>query len=349
MNETKSSRYHRQKRRAGLLSFAGTVTLLALMLWWRPALPIWQYVLLLALLNELVVLPVAFYQGFLLERRYELSREPFQTWLRDHLKACAITTVFAFAGAEAVYRLIERAPNHWWWMAALGATALTILLARLAPVLLLPLFYEFKPLERPALTERLVALTRKAGVPVLGVYEWALGAKTRRANAALAGAGATRRILLSDTLLAEYTDDEIEVILAHELAHHVHHDIPKGLALEFALLIAAFYAASTALGATWSALGLAGLSDIRGLPVVVLAAGAVMLAATPLVNWISRENERRADRYALAATNRRDAFVSAMRRLGNQNLSEENPSKVTVWLFHTHPPIEERIATARTL
>ena len=347
MNETKSSRYHRLNRRAGALTLLGSGAVLAAAVWLRPELPLWAYTLVLLVANEVVALPLAFYRSFVLERRYELSSEPLGTWLRDHVKAFGIAAVFAWIAAEGVYTLIEWQPDRWWFFAALAATGVTIALARLAPVLLLPLFYTFKPLDRPALSERLLALSTKAGVPVLGVYEWGLGEKTRRANAALTGSGATRRILLSDTLLAEYTDDEIEVILAHELAHHVHRDIPKGLALEFVLLLAAFYGAGVALLAWWQPLGFTGVSDPRGLPLLVLAAGAVMVAATPLVNAVSRLNERRADRFALSLTRRADAFISAMRRLGSQNLAEESPSRAAVLLFHTHPPLEERIAAAR--
>jgi STE24 endopeptidase len=348
MNESKSSRYHRAKRRAGLVQLAWGSALLGAMLWMRPSLSLSVYVLLLAVVHEVVALPLVFYTSFVLERRYELSTEPFGTWIKDHLKAFAIATSFGLAAAHGVYALIRWMPVWWWLAAAVAGTGITILLARLAPVVLLPLFYRFVPLERPALNERLVALSGRAGVPVLGVYEWALGAKTRRANAALVGAGATRRILLSDTLLADYSEDEIEVILAHELGHHVHHDIPKGLAMEFAVLLAAFYGAAGALRTFGAPLGLGGPGDVAGLPVVLLALGAVSLAATPLLYALSRTNERRADRFALSLTRRPDAFITAMRRLGSQNLSEENPSRATVWMFHTHPPMEERIVAART-
>lgn len=324
-----------------------TAIVLGLSLWLRPSIPIWRYVLLLAVVHQLVALPVAFYGSFVLDRRYELSTEPFDTWLKDHLKAFGIVTLLGLAAAEGTYMLMRWFPAYWWLAAAVAGTAFTILLARLAPVILLPLFYRFVPLDRPALSERLVKLSTRAGVPVLGVYEWALGAKTRRANAALVGAGATRRILLSDTLLAEYTEDEIEVILAHELAHHVHHDIPKALAIEFLVLLAAFYAAAVALTLADGPLGLAGPSDPVGLPVLLLALGAMSLAITPLLHAISRRNERRADRFALNLTRLHEPFISAMRRLGTQNLSEEKPARLVVWLFHTHPPIEERIAAAR--
>jgi STE24 endopeptidase len=346
VNEPKSSRYHRLKRRAGFAAGCGTVLLLVALLWLRPSLPGAVYVVLLVGLHELIALPLAIYRSFVLERRYELSTMPAGAWLRDHLKSVGITLIFALVAAHVVYRLIAWSPVYWWLPAAAAATGATVLLTRLAPILLFPLFYKFGPLERPVLTGRLVALSKRAGVPVLGVYEWGLGAKTRRANAALVGSGATRRILLSDTLLAEYSDDEIEVILAHEMGHHAHHDIRNALLLELGLLLAACYAAAVALRAWWQPFGLTGPADPAGMPLLLLAGGAVMLAAAPLVNAVSRRNERKADRFALALTGNREPFVSAMRRLGAQNLVEEEPSRVTVWLFHTHPPMEERIAAA---
>ena len=317
---------------------------LVLMAWLHPAVPLFAGAALLVLLVELVSLPVAFFRHAL-DRRYELTSQGSRAWLRDQAKGFALTLVFAVAAATTVYALIAWSPRWWWIAAAVLGTALTAVLARLAPILLLPLFYRFQPLDRPLLTARLVDLSRRAGVPVLGVYEWGMGAKTRRANAALVGAGATRRILISDTMLAEYSDDEIEVILAHELAHHVHRDIPKGIALEFVLLLAAGLAASVVLNTFWRSLGLQGPADPAGLPILALVAGAVMLLSAPAVNAYSRANERRADAFALALTRRGDAFVSAMRRLGQQNLAEEHPSRTTVWLFHSHPPIEERILT----
>ena len=347
MNETKSARYHRASRRAGAISLAWGVVVPLAALYLRPSLPLWQYVIALALAYEAVALPITWYRTFLLERRYELSTEPLPTWLKDHAKAMAIAMLFALVIAEGIYVSIRWRPADWWLWAAISATAATVVLARVAPVALLPLFYTFTPLERPDLVARLVALSKRAGVPVLGVFEMGLGAKTRRANAALVGSGATRRILLSDTLLANYTDDEIEVILAHELGHHVHHDIAKGLLLEFVVFLLSLGSAAAALKALGPGLGLTGPADPAGLPVVILAIGTVSVVVTPLLHAISRLNERRADRFALALTQHRDPFITAMKRLGSQNMSEENPSRLSVWLFHTHPPIEDRIAAAR--
>jgi Zn-dependent protease with chaperone function len=363
LNEDKSSRYHRLKRRAALVSLLATGALMAWLSYSggsvdlraiaarggtavSPA-TVAVYVLLLALLQEAVSLPIAFYRSFLLERRYGLSREPLRTWILDHAKASLLGVAIGVAAAESVCLTIRLWPAWWWLASAIALMGAVLLLTRLTPTVLLPMFYTFTPLDRESLRARLMALSKRAGVPVLGVYEWGLGAKTRRANAALVGSGGTRRILLSDTLLAEYSDDEIEVILAHELAHHVHRDIPKALIVEFVLLLAGFGAAALLLARTWRAAGLESPADAAGLPIVLLACGAVMMAATPAVNALSRLNERRADRYALRLTGQAGAFISAMRRLGTQNLAEERPSKLVLWLFHTHPPIEERIEAAK--
>jgi STE24 endopeptidase len=364
LNEDKPSRFHRLRRRAaavsvllsaalfgGLLASGASLTLadVAARLAGAPRQApqtIAVYVLLLAVLNEAIAFPVAFYRGFLLERRYGLTGEPTRAWLRDRAKASTLGLALGLAGAEAVYLAIRLWPAGWWLASAAVFAAAALLMAWLTPTVLLPLFYRLGPLERDSLRTRLLALSARAGVPVLGVYEWGLGAKTRRANAALVGAGGTRRILVSDTLLAQYSDEEIEVILAHEIAHHVHRDIPYGIALEFALLLAGFGVAAVALERWWRPLGLAAPGDVAGLPLLMLACGGTLLACTPVVNGVSRFNERRADRFALRLTGRPDAYVSALRRLGTQNLAEPRPSRLALWLFHSHPPIEERVVSA---
>ncbi len=363
MNEDKSARYHRLKRRGSALSLVAAAAVPAAFLvsggsaaardvtqsltgGSAPAM-VAGFVLVLALLQEAVGLPLAFYHSFILERRYGLSFEPVSIWLGDHLKAAAVGLLLAIGGAEVVYFTLRQWPEWWWAISAAVFAAGVGVLAKVAPLVLLPLFYTFTPLDRESLRIRIEALSRKAGIPVLGVYEWSLGEKTRRANAALVGTGMTRRILVSDTLLAEYSDDEIEVILAHELGHHVHGDILKGLALEFVLMFAAFAAAAIALEGLWLTLGLQSRADVAGLPLLMLVGGSVMVAATPLVNGLSRSNERRADGYALQLTRQPAAFISAMRRLAAQNLAEHRPSTLTLWMFHSHPPIEDRIEAAR--
>jgi STE24 endopeptidase len=327
VNEDKSSRYHRLKRQAGVAATLTTGAVLAGLLltgassaiatgarWIAPGAvrSTAVYVALLAVVQEATAFPMVVYRSFLLERRYGLSTEPWSVWMRDQAKASALGFVLALAGAEIVYWLLRHAP-HWWWLLGAGGFALAmVLMAKVAPILLLPIFYKFKPLEREALRARLLSLATRAGVPVLGVYEWGLGEKTRRANAALVGTGRTRRIIVSDTLLDGFSEDEIEVVLAHELGHHVHRDIFTALGTESALVLASFGGAAAALHFGWRALGLGSPADIAGLPLLMIAGGAVTLAARPLVNGLSRRNERRADSFALAVTRQPAAFISAM-------------------------------------
>ena len=368
MNEDKSTRYHRLRRRADLLgsAVAGLVLLVVILsgagLRLREvaaavsgflpgglddAMTVVLLTVLLVLLLQLVEFPFAFYQGHLLEHHYGLSTQSTGHWLADQGKGVLLSLALTVMGSSVVFALLRNRPGQWWWLSAAVFTAGLVLLARLAPVLLLPLFYQFKPLERPALVARLLALAQKARTDVVGVFEWVLSGHTRKANAALAGLGQTRRILLSDTLLADYSEDEIEVILAHELAHHVHRDLWRGIAIQTLLLAGGFFVADVVLRGVAAAAGLRGLSDPAALPILMLVAGAWSLLALPLVNTLSRAQERAADRYALDTTRNVDAFVTAMKRLSQQNLAEEYPSTVVRWVFYSHPPIGERIEAAR--
>jgi STE24 endopeptidase len=314
---------------------------------WHAAATVLVFVVLLTLLNEVAGLPLAFYGGFYLERQYELSKETLGGWLTDQAKSFAIGLALGAAAAELLYSSIRLSPERWWLTAGVAFTLVIVGLTNLAPVLLLPIFYSVKPLDRDALRARLLALAERAGARVLGAYEWGLGEKTRKANAALAGLGGTRRILVSDTMLAAFSDDEIEVVLAHEIAHHVHGDMWKAIAFESALIVGGFYLASLVLTLMAGPAGLRGVDDVAGLPLLLLAAGAVSLVMVPAAHAMSRGFERKADRFALSLTRNPGAFISAMRRLGAQNLAEENPSKIVQWLFHSHPPVRERIAAAQ--
>jgi STE24 endopeptidase len=365
VNEDKATRYHRLQRRALLLwappalamglafilgngsirlrDFATTVTGSGP----SDAAAVGVYALAFMVGYHALLLPLAFYQGFVLERRYGLGTAPLSTWLIDFTKAAAVVSIPSAGLAAFIYGTMRWWPAGWWIASAAGLAGVLFALARAAPVALMPLFYRLAPLDRAPLRTRLTALCQRAGVPVLGVYGWGLGEKSRRANAALIGAGAARRILLSDTLLADYSDDEIEVILAHEIGHHVHADIRTALIVESALITISLALGAVALGSMWTGLRLHGPSDVAGLPLLIGIGALVSLAARPLLQAMSRRHERRADDFALALTGQPSAFASAIRRLAAQNLAEERPSRTALWLFHTHPPLEQRLERAR--
>jgi STE24 endopeptidase len=368
VNEDRSARYHTLGRRAAIASAAWSAGYLAVLAatplstWLRgsldrllaPAVPSWflpsavvlGYVGVCGIAHELGECPIAFYRTFLLEHRYGLSTESFRRWLTDQGKGAAVGGGLSLAGFWATFAVMRHWPDAWWLIATLGFAVVAVILTRLAPIVLMPIFFTFRPLAREELRERLLALSRRAGVPAADACEWQLSDRTKKANAALAGLGGTRRILLSDTLLASYSDDEIEVILAHELAHQVHHDVWRGMAVQTLVVGTGLFVASLALARVAPRLGWHGVADVAGLPVLLLSAGLASLVLLPAANAASRAMERAADRFALEATGNAAAFGSAMRRLADQNLSEEHPSRFARWMFYTHPPVDERIAAA---
>jgi STE24 endopeptidase len=368
VNETKSDRYHRLKRRTRVVAALGGSLLLGTFLlaggsvWLReaaealagglpPAGRPWAvvavYVTVLFLAAEALAVPLAFYQGFVLERRYGLGRQSAASWVWDSAKAGLVGLVLSLAAAEFTYWALRWSGTWWWAAVTAGFAGFTVLSVYAAPVVLFPLFFRFEPLAREDLRARLLDLARRAGTPALGVFEWKLGEKSRAANAALVGLGATRRILVSDTLLADYSDDEVEVVLAHELAHHEHGDLRHMVAADAGVTLVTLLACHAALAWAGPALRLRGPADVAGLPVLLLAGGVVSLLSLPLVNAWSRAHERRADARALDLTGNPAAFLSALRRLGVQNLADEHPSRFAEWLFHSHPPLPQRLDMAR--
>lgn len=306
------------------------------------------YAVLLALAYRTVRLPALRYRGLTLERRYGLSTETSVHWWLGEAKATVVGLLVVGPAAVLLTTLVRWSPERWWLLAAVAVTAGLVAAAHVVPTLVLPRFLDLTPLDRPALTARLMALADRYGAPVLGVFEWRVADRTRKAAASLVGLGGSRRILVSDTLLADHPDEEIEVILAHELAHQVHHDVWASIAVHGVLTLAGCYLAARVLEAVAPAMGLSGPADLASLPLVALVAGGVSAALMPVAHAVSRAQERRADRFAVAATGNAAALVSALRRIGATNLAEERPSPVVEALFHTHPSLAARMAAART-
>ena len=297
----------------------------------------------------LIDLPLSYYSGFLLPHRYGLATQTLLGWVSDQVKGILVGGILGLLVLEVIYAVLRAAPETWWLWAGGILLSFNVILANLAPVLLFPIFYKFKPLEAEYadLAERLVRLAERAGTRVRGVYQFDMSRRTKAANAALTGLGNTRRILLGDTLLAEFTPAEIETVLAHELGHHVHRDIPIGIIVESVVTLAGLFLAS--LGLRWGvkAFGFAGVSDVAALPLLGLVMGAYGLVIMPLGNAFSRWRERRADEYALQATGNSAAYASALTRLANQNLAEADPEPWVEFLLYSHPALSKRIAMAK--
>jgi len=299
----------------------------------------------------LLELPLSYYGGFVLPHRFGLSTQSLRDWVLDVLKAGLMGGALGLMMVQALYLALTAWPDTWWLPVGFLYLLFGAVLSALAPVLIAPLFYQFTPLdqEHQELAERLTALAEGAGTRVRGIYRIDMSRRTRAANAALMGLGQSRRIVLGDTLLSEFTPDEIETVLAHELAHQVHRDIPLGIFVQSLLTLAGLWLASLALEWGVGHFDLDGVNDVAGLPWLGLVLGGFGLVTMPLVNGWSRWRERKADRYAIQVTGKPLDFASAMIRLADQNLGEVDPATWVEFLLYSHPPLGKRIAEAQAM
>ncbi len=270
-----------------------------------------------------------------------LDTQSWRGWAADLIKAGAIGTATAAGGGAAAVVLIRRYPQRWWVPAAAGLVGVGTVLAALAPVVLDPLFNDFTPLPEGQTRTDVLELASAAGVKVGEVYSVDASRRTTAANAYVTGLGPTKRVVLFDTLLERYDRDEIRLVVAHELAHVRHRDVPRSMAY------AALVAPAVALAAqrlSWA------LSPERGTPAALpaLALSAALMSAPVGVigNRLSRALERRADQFSLELVGAPEAFVSFERTIALQNVADLDPPAWVSRLLATHPPTAERIGAA---
>jgi STE24 endopeptidase len=367
-DETRARRYSRSRETLFLVSITlGWAMQAALLLSGRTnALARWAealggrrtwlgagvFVVLFSLLTSVLSLPMDFLRGFIVEHAYKLSNQSRRAWATDQAKGIALGLAFEVPATLTTLALIRRYPRSWWVMLAGIMTPFSVLLSHLYPVLLAPMFNRFSPLADQALSDRVRSLASRADVQVARVDVVDMSAQTKKINAYFAGLGATRRIVLGDTLVAECSADEIEVIVAHELGHQVHSDIWKGIALgSLGVLAGAALVASVAPTlALRSArhLGFDRIDDVAAMPLLGLIASVVSVLSLPVINAFSRNvMERQADAYALRLTDNPAAFISAMEKLHRLNLTDPDPPAIVKYLLYSHPTAVERIAAAR--
>lgn len=304
------------------------------------ALPV--YVVVVSVAYFILEFPFTFYHSFLLEHQFKLTRQSIRDWFSDQLKGGVIMLVISIAALEVFLYAAKAWPGDWWWITAGIWIVCSIAVTQLAPLVVIPLFFKYKEIADQDLRRRILALAARMKLAVLDVYEINLSTRTEKANAALVGLGRTRRVLVADTLTSKYTPEEIETIIAHEFAHQKSGHLAKGLAVNAAATVVFFFL-------LWSANGrlFAPLDRLENLPVFALLFMLFNLILGPAANALSRAFERASDAQAIAATARPDAFISAMEKLGDQNLADRDPHPVIKFIFFDHPSIEERITMAR--
>jgi STE24 endopeptidase len=281
------------------------------------------------------------------ERQFSLSNQKISAWFIDQLKAGVLSYIFGLILISVFYLILKAFPGSWWLIISIFWIFFSLVIAKLTPVLIIPLFFKYKKLEDEILRLKILNLAEKMQVKILDVFEIDLSKKSLKGNAAFVGVGGTRRVLLADTLKDKYTHDEIEVILAHEFAHYKLKHILKLIFLNSAVTILAFYVIFKTNPFVLKLFGLFSLSDYAALPVIFIYFVLFGIVTQPLEAFISRIFEKDADMLALKITRAREAFISMMDKLGTQNLADRKPHPLIKFYFFDHPPIDERINLAR--
>lgn len=303
------------------------------------------FVAFVVVLWEIASLPAMVYLALRVDARYGRASAHIEDVIAAQFQATLLVLPAALIAGGVVRAAASVAGAAWWIVAGLALAALLIAVMQIAPRLLATLAGA-RPLPRADLAERLAALGRRGGVPIARIFELPAGASSGT-TALVSGLGRRRHIFVSSELVRHWTDEEIDVVIAHELGHHAHGDLWRTLAFDAATLSAGLLLAHAALWLAGSALGLAGAGDLAALPFIALMAAVAWSLSTPLRHAASRRQERRADAFALALTGGADAFDTAIRRLAARNLAEERPSTLARWLFHAHPTVVERLDYTR--
>jgi STE24 endopeptidase len=284
------------------------------------------------------------YAAYAIRQAYGLSAEPWQAWIGRTALAAAVEIGPSVLVVEGLYWLLRTFPRIWWLPATIGSTLISVFVVYVAPIVITPLFFTQRPLADDALRTRIVAMAAREGVEVNDVFVIDASKQGTEANAYLTGIGDTTRIVLYDTLLGDYPEDELIAILAHELGHWRLYHIWQGLILSSIAALFGFIAAHLIMRRVLPRWGIRRPSDIASLPFLVMLLHIAMITTLPLQNWQSRRWEAEADRVALAATNDSPALARTFVRLARQNLSDPTPPRLIESLFATHPAIGRRVA-----
>jgi STE24 endopeptidase len=318
--------------------------------WTRtPLIAFMLYVLVLGAAGTVIELPLSYTSGFLLEHRFGLSQQTFGRWCWEEVKGIIVGMVIGLPLVLVFYLLLRRYPVFWWIPVGAIYFLFSVLLARLAPVLLFPLFYRFTPVEDEELTSRLKRMSEREGLIIHGVFQFDLSRNTKKANAAFTGLGKSRRILLADNLLDGFPADEVESVLAHELGHYRFGHLWKGLLVGLVLSLCGLYAANLGYRSTMGAFGGIRGDELAVLPLLALFLMAFGLLTAPVQNGLSRRFERQADAYVLDRIDHPESFISALKRLGRLNKVDETPHPFVEFYFYSHPSLSRRIQAIREL
>jgi STE24 endopeptidase len=287
---------------------------------------------------------IDYYGGFFIEHQFGLSNQNRFAWFFEKIKSIAISSLIFLPIAMVFFIIVRNANENWWWIFSLILIFFSLILARIAPILIFPLFYTFKPVQNPELEKRMKTLLDKEKISFSGIYQFNMSKNSKKANAGFTGIGKSRRIILADTLIENFSVDEIESVFAHELGHYRYRHILKNLVTGSILIIISFYLCSEMYSYILAKRGFIYIYEISALPLLVLLLSVFSFLTMPFINTLSRFYERQADAYAVNAIADKKSFTSSLLKLSKMNLSDTDPHPLIEFLFHGHPSVKKRIA-----
>ncbi len=307
------------------------------------------FVLVTGLAMSIIFYPLNFYSDFYLEHKYNLSNQNFWQWTWENLKSAFVAAVIGIPVLFVFFYSLRTFGENWWLPFSLLMFVLSVVLAKFLPVVILPLFYKIKPLENQSLKSKVENLARKAGLQIENLYQFNMSKNTKKANAMFTGLGKTKKIILGDTLLEKFNDDEIETVIAHELGHYKHKHIIKNIIIGTVSSFLTFYLMAYFYKMSLSWFGFSDIAQIDAIPLLSLWAMVIGLLLEPVTNMISRKFEYEADKYAVISTGKREVFIRALEKLTEQNLSDKEPHPFVEWFFYSHPSINNRIRFLKSI
>jgi STE24 endopeptidase len=305
------------------------------------------FLFVIGLAGSILSFPISYYSGFYLEHKYNLSNQTFVKWIWENFKGMLVSLVIGIPILLTFYYILNTFYSLWWLPFAVIMFFISVVLSQIFPIIIFPIFYKITPIENEDLKERITKLAKNAKLKVENVYKFDMSKNTKKANAAFTGLGKTKRIILGDTLLGNYSLEEIETVIAHELGHfkkkHIIKNIVIGTASSFLTLfiIASLYQISL----SW--FGFESIVQIAALPLLALWSTLIGLIQSPLGNILSRKFEYEADEYAITETKNPVAFINTLEKLTDQNLGDKDPHPFVEWFFYSHPSIKNRIAAIK--
>lgn len=307
------------------------------------------FVLIAALVSSFLFFPVNYYLEFYLEHKYSLSNQTFLRWIWEDFKESLVGIAIGVPLLLLFFYLLNKFGSLWWLPFSIMLFIVSVFLAKIVPVVILPLFYKITPLKDEELKARILKLSEDAGMKVENVYIFDMSKNTKKANAAFTGLGSTKRILLGDTLTENFNLNEIETVIAHELGHYKKKHIIKNIVIGalFSFLTFFLIAVLYDISLIWFGFNLR--TEIAALPLLALWGMIIGVIQTPVSNMISRKFEYEADTYAIESTGKKDDFIAALNKLTEQNLADKEPHSLVEWFFYSHPSISRRISFIREL